>query len=55
MQKAMETKQTVYLKSDLDIECDGDINVEGMEFLIENILNNQVNCTEITFNVEEVE
>jgi len=39
----------------VEIECDGDIDVEGMESLIEDMLNNQVNCTEMTFNVEEVD
>ena len=37
----------------IEIECDGDIDVEGMENLIEDMLNNQVNCTEMFFNVTE--
>lgn len=39
----------------IEIECDGNIDVEGMEFLVEDMLNNKVNCTEMTFNVEEVD
>lgn len=38
----------------IEIECDGDIDVEGMENLIEDMLNNQVNCTEMFFNVTEI-
>ena len=37
----------------IEIECDGNIDVEGMENLIEDMLNNQVNCTEMFFNVTE--
>ena len=43
----------MYKKFIIEIECDGDIDVEGIENLIEDMLNNQVNCTEMFFNVTE--
>ena len=39
----------------IEIECDGDINVEGMENLLKNRMDNQVNCTETTIVVIEDE
>ena len=39
----------------IEIECDGDINVEGMENLLKDMMDNQVNCTEMTIVVKEDE
>jgi len=36
----------------IEIECDGDINVEGMENLLKDMMDNQVNCTEMSIVVK---
>lgn len=37
----------------IEIECDGDIDVEGMKELLKDMMDNQVNCTEMTISVSE--
>ena len=39
----------------IEIECDGDINVEGMENLLKIMMDNKVICTETTIVVREDE
>lgn len=39
----------------IKIKCEGDINVEEMESLLKDMMDNQVNCTEMTIIVKEDE
>nr|DAD82970.1 MAG TPA: hypothetical protein [Siphoviridae sp. ctXZx16] len=37
----------------IEVECDGDIDVEGMKELLKDMMDNQVNCTEMAISVSE--
>ena len=37
----------------IEVECDGDIDVEGMKQLLKDMMDNQVNCTEMAISVSE--
>lgn len=37
----------------IEIECDGDIDVEGMKELLKDMMDNQVNCTEMAISVSK--
>lgn len=37
----------------IKIECNGNIDTEGMTTLLENMMDNEVDCTEMTIIVKE--